>query len=227
MKTVVLGVTLLVMGCSVILNAQEPIGVPTSTMFQEGTYATLNDFTMGTPTDSITDYTLKIGVDSISHRFYDTVTKDRLRKVFAISKDGFLYFRMKDILKHMAKEDQGQLKDDGDYHIKAKDIGSRYVYFEDYFTSSAAALWGGAIATAASRRLKGMVYDQNSRQFNLFKNAKDFETYIARNHPEYMDRLPGNGTETTTTKRKKHLEDIAVIRTVIFEINQKSRDMLN
>lgn len=223
MKTFVIGVTLLFAGSSIILIAQEPTGVPRSEMFPEGIYATINDFIMVKPTDTLTTYSMKIGSDTISYRFYDTVTDARLKKTFAVSKDGFLYFRVKDIMKNMAKEDQGQLKDDRDYHLKAKDIGSKYIYFEDYFTSKAAALWGGAIATAASRRLKGMVYNQDSRQFNLFKNAKDFETYITRYHPQYSDKLLRHGAETDNSKRKKQVEDIGIIREIIFEINKESR----
>lgn len=222
MKNIIL-MTLL--GATLHSNAQELIATSNAHSFPQGMYATLDDIILAKPTNGTNAFTMKMGSDSIAYRFYDAASGDRLKKAFAFSNDGFLYLRMKDILKNMAKEDQGQLKDDGDYHVRALDIGPKYIYFEDYFTSSAAALWGGAIATAASRKLKGLVYDQESRQFNLFRNTKDFEAYIALNHPEYIDLVSNTTAADTGKNGKKHHADINLVSKVIFEINAKGRSV--
>ncbi len=223
MKSIKIAVLVCLLNGTAILNAQESINKITTDQYPSGIYATMDDFIMAVPSDTQTAFTIKVGSDTISHRFYDAASGDRLRKVFAVSHEGNLYFRMKDILKNMAKEDQNQLKDDGDYHLKAIDISPKYIYFEDYFTSTAAAVWGGAIASAASRRLKGLVYDQESRKFNLFKNSKDFEKYITMNHPEFLAQLPSKSADEAGTKRKPHNVDIELVRTIIFKINQEAR----
>ena len=225
MKSIIIAVVVCLLNGIGILNAQESINKNTTDQYPSGIYATLEDFIMGVPSDTQTAFTIKVGSDTISNRFYDAATGDRLRKVFAVSHEGNLYFRMKDIIKNMAKEDQNQMKDDGDYHLKAIDISPKYIYFEDYFSSSAAAFWGGAIASVASRRLKGLVYDQDSRKFNLFKNSKDFENYIGQHHPEFLAKIPNTDTEEEGSKRKPHNVDIAVVRSILFDINQQARSV--
>ena len=104
-----------------------------------------------------------------------------------------------------------QLRDDGRFYLKAKKIGSHYHYYENYYTGTGAALWGGIIATAASRRIKGMVYDVAHQEFNIFRNAKDFKHFIDNNHPNYLKQ---NGHDIP----KKGKEDLAVIRRFVNQV---------
>ncbi|WP_155807191.1 hypothetical protein [Gillisia marina] len=103
-------------------------------------------------------------------------------------------------MKNLPKKDKGQMVDGGNYHLKAINSGSQYLYFEDYFSSQNAQLLGGNIAAVASRRLKGLVYNKHDNSFNLFRNAEDFEKFIEKNHPEFVARIK---EKDNMEKRKK------------------------
>ena len=49
---------------------------------------------------------------------------------------------------------------------------------KDYFISNSAAMWGGLIASAAARRTKAVIYEENRESFNLFKNLDEFITFM-------------------------------------------------
>ena len=136
------------------------------------------------------------------------------------------------MIKNFPREDRGQLKDDGNYHLKAIQIGKRYIYFEDYFTSSEAVFLGGLIAGSAARRIKTIIYDRKKQVFNLFRNARDFEKFIKEEHPEYLDELEKQANDIVTNevsknkkkkrkKRKKRVENLKLIKKIIFDINNK------
>lgn len=187
--------------------------------YPKGIYQTFETFKSGVPSDSITTFVKKTGNDTISHRFYNGITNIRLKKEFAFSDGNQLYLNLNQIIKNFEKEDRGQLKDDGNYHIKALNIGARYIYFEDYFTSSEAAIMGGLMAASIARRVKGLVYDREKQQFNLFKNAQDFEKFIKENHPEYLSKVEMASSVEGSKNRKKQVEDINLIREIIYNIN--------
>ena len=192
--------------------------------YPKGIYKTFNDFVMKSPSDTTTPFRIKTGSDTISHRFYNDNNDKRFRREFAFSDGEHLYIRIKDMMKRFEKSDKGQLKDDGNYHIKAKQIGDKYIYFEDYFTSGGAAFFGGLIAASAARRIKGVVYDYNLKTFNLFKNAEDFEQFLEANHPEYLPEVQKRELKTNgKKKRKKHVEDINKIRDIITRINSAEK----
>ncbi|MBS3992174.1 MAG: hypothetical protein KGZ87_00480 [Bacteroidetes bacterium] len=187
--------------------------------YPKGIYQTFETFKSGIPSDSTSLFVKKTGNDTISHRFYNGLTNERLKKEFAFSDGTHLYLNLNQIIKNFEKEDRGQLKDDGSYHIKALTIGSRYIYFEDYFTSTEAAVLGGLMAASIARRVKGLVYDREKQQFNLFKNAQDFEKFIRENHPEHLSKVEVASSVAGSKNRKKQLEDINLIREIIHTIN--------
>lgn len=199
------------------LEGQEKKGITANVDYPEGIYNTFNDFLFALPSDTITQWTIKIGSDTISNRFYNADTGERLKDKFAFIEDGRLYVQVKEMMKRFERADRGQLKDDGSYHLKAQLIGSKYIYFEDYFTSREAVLWGGAIAGASARRLKGIVFEIDFQTFNLFRNAEDFESFVKTRHPSYLSRLE-NSNGKKSEKRKNHFEDITLIRTLIKEL---------
>lgn len=187
--------------------------------YPERIYKSIEDFNAFKPYGSTGDFTIKIGKDTISHRFFSTATEKRFRKEFAFSYGENVYVSLAGIVKNLPKEDRGQMVDGGNYCLKALRVGGKYLYFEDYFSSQNAQLLGGTIAAAASRRLKGLVYDRDNHSFNLFRNAEDFERFIEKNHPQY---LPKPQETLAGAKRKKKVEDLNLIREVIFEINKTS-----
>ena len=190
--------------------------------YPKGIYTTYESFKNRLPNDTLTVFEIKTRDTSNAFRFVNKATNKRLKRNFAISDGMHLYIRIKEVFKHLPRNDKNQSKDDGNFCIKVEEIGSRYLYFEDYFTSKEALILGGLAAGASARRLKGIVYDFKTHQFDLFKNAKDFAYFIEKNHPEYVNEI--SKVETNThgkKKRKKFVEDLDLIRKIITEINQK------
>lgn len=159
--------------------------------YPKGIYDTFETYKNQIPSDTTTAFNFKVASDTIKYRFFNTDTEKRIRKAFAISDGEHLYVNSKHLYKHLNKTDYGkQMRDDGKFYLKAKHIGKHYHYYENYYTGSGAAIWGGAIAVAASRRIKGMVYDVVLEEFNIFRNAKDFNRFVAKNHKEYLENHP-------------------------------------
>ena len=189
--------------------------------YPKGIYKTFEDFIRKTPSDTLTPFIIKTGNNIISHRFFNAITNKRLKREFAFSDGKDLYVSIKGIIKKFHKSDKSQVKDDGNYHLKAEQIGNRYIYFEDYFTSKSAVIFGGIIAGSAARRLKAIIYDLENNDFDLFKNADDFEFFIKENHSAYIANLPKQANKDGKNKRKKRIEDLDLIRKIITEINSK------
>lgn len=180
--------------------------------YPKGIYETFEAYQKHEPTDTQTIFTAKMAKDSIKYRFYNTATEKRLRKAFAFSDGEHVYVSGKYIYKHLNPKDTGkQMRDDGNYHIKAKKIGTHYHYYENYFTGAGAVIWGGAIAAAAARRIKGVVYDITKSEFNIFRNAKDFKRFVSQNHENYLKDHP-------EVAAKKGEEDIEMIRSFIGKV---------
>ncbi len=186
-------------------------------VYPKGIYATYEDFAARKPSDTSTQFILKPSAhqDNVV-RVFKNDHKKRLKRNFAVSDGQNLYVRIKQVSKKFTSRDRGQLKDDGNYCIKVEQLGPNYLYFEDYFTPSAAAFFGGIIAGSASRRLKGVVFDLKSLQFDLFRNAKDFKQFVKQNHPE---KLPLIEAQEKIDGRKKSQENIDLIREIIYELN--------
>ncbi len=191
-------------------EAQANSAIENTFIYPKGIYNTFEDFKNKTP-NAFDELTVKIGNDTIAHRFYYVKDGEKLNKVFAVSDGENLFIDIKAMVKMFNKDDKSQLKDDGKYFLKAKNYGE-YIYFEDYFTSKSAAMLGGLVGASAARRIKGIIYDYKTLEFNLFKNTADFRSFLAINHPEYLDGVP-----IETSKG----EEIAIVRKIIAEINAK------
>ena len=147
--------------------------------YPKGIYNTFTDYVTMRPTDVTTTFTIKATHKGTKYIFYDAQTNKRLKKPFAFSDGKNVYLRVKSCFKHLNQKDKGkQLRDDGNFYVKSMMLGKRYHYYESYFTSTAAALWGGAIGTASARRVKALVFDAQSQEFNIFRNAKDFKHFV-------------------------------------------------
>lgn len=191
-------------------ETQGILSIDNTFIYPKGIYNTFEDFKNKMP-NTFDELTVKIGNDTIAHRFYYAKNGEKLNKVFAVSDGENLYVDIKSMVKMFNKDDKSQLKDDGKYFLKSKNCG-HYIYFEDYFTSKSAAMLGGLVGASAARRIKGIIYDYKTLEFNLFKNITDFRSFIAINHPEYLDGIP---TEVSKD------EEISIVRRIITEINTK------
>lgn len=68
------------------------------------------------------------------------------------------------------------------------------VWFYDPDQLSGDHAGGGLIATAAARRTKGVIYEEDKESFNLFKNLEEFKIFMEVNHPQvFLDLDKGKG----------------------------------
>lgn len=161
-----------------------PVAVKTEsniTTHPEGIYTTSEDFKNINPSP-IEKLKMTVSSDSIAYRFTDSNDKN-IKKVFALSYKGNLYFNIKSLMKKFDDKSKGQAWDGGNYFLRAVEIGG-YIFMEDYFTSNAAGILGGISGGLAARRIKGIIYDEKNDSFRLFRNYKEFGEFIQENFPD-------------------------------------------
>lgn len=163
--------------------------------YPKGVYETYEDFRIKKPSSNPV-LSAPYGDDNIAYRFNNMDDKGRkLKKAFAVSDGKDLYIHVVNLIKKFNSEDKGQGYDGGIYYLKAENKGG-YLFVRDYFTSNSAAMWGGIIAATAARRTKGVIYEEEKESFNLFKNLKDFTTYMEVNYPNVkLDLEKGKGDD--------------------------------
>lgn len=161
--------------------------------YPKGVYETYEDFRAKTPS-STPRLSLAMTDDNIAYRFLNLDDKEKkLKKPFAVSDGKDLYIHVVNLMKKFNSEDKGQSYDGGIYYLKAENKGG-YLFVRDFFVSNSAAMWGGLIATAAARRTKGVIYEEDKESFNLFKNLEEFKTFMQVNHPQVsLDLEKGKG----------------------------------
>lgn len=76
-------------------------------------------------------------------------------------------------------------------------------------------MWGGLIATAAARRQKAVIFEEDKESFNMFKNMDEFKTYMEVNYPKISLDLEKKNADGT----KK--EEIDIIIKNLAKINQQ------
>lgn len=75
-------------------------------------------------------------------------------------------------------------------------------------------MWGGLIASAAARRTKGVIYEENKESFNLFKNLDEFKTFMQVNYPNIvlnLEKKDSNGDK---------IEESTIIEQNLIKIKQ-------
>lgn len=188
MKKILSLATILIAACSFSQNFKV-------TDYPKGVYETYEDFRIKTPSVN-PNLSAPISTDQVAFRFDDLDNKGKkLKKAFAISDGKDLYIQVVNVVKKFNSEDKGQGYDGGVYYLKAENKGG-YLFMKDYFTSNSAAMWGGLIAAASARRLKGVIFEEEKESFNLFKNLDDFKTFMEVNYPDVELSLErGKGEE--------------------------------
>ncbi|MEQ6165566.1 hypothetical protein AAOE16_00110 [Ekhidna sp. MALMAid0563] len=162
------------------------------TALPNGQYKTIQDFINGTPSSSEL-LTIKVRTEEAADKeieyptvfFFDQADK-KVKKVFAIVKDGRLFFSLVlgRLPKYRNKADNAQtiqLK----YNWGFSQVmfgGENYLYYEaEYYNE-----WGEAIAVHYSGstpqrllNLKGVVWDYQNSELNIFRNCKDFNSFLS------------------------------------------------
>lgn len=193
----------------------------TDTLFRahypDGIYTTKNDFINKKPS-VLKPITLKglnnKPTDDIIHNcyFYDADTNKKIKNVFAVSYQGHLYFQLKAILKNRNKNDRAQSTNMPHTFVRVIIGGNNYFYTEAELVNQWAAgtavnfgVVGGIIAQDLIKG-KGIVWDFNNEEFNIFKSCKDYNDFIANKSNEDLQDC------------KKHQPDMFEVRKTIEKI---------
>lgn len=181
-----------------------------ATTYPKGVYETYEDFRAKTPSSN-PNLSAPSSEDNLAYRFTNLDDKGKkLKKAFAISDGKDVYIHIVNLIKKFNSEDRGQAYDGGIYYLKAENRGG-YMFVRDYFVSNGAAMWGGLIATAAARRQKGVIYEEEKESFNLFKNIEDFKKFMELNHPNVvldLDKGKGDAKIDDAEIEAKNLDKI-------------------
>lgn len=160
--------------------------------YPEGIYKTKEDFLARKPsyTEHLvpkaivgTDYYLNTIED---HVYFMKDNDSRLKRVFAVSYKGYLYFRIGAILDNRNKTDRAQSNDFPQSFVRVVSGGNNYFYMEADLTNIWAQgfAYGGVGGTAGHYLAqsmiykKGIVWDIKNAEFNIFKNCKDYNKFI-------------------------------------------------
>lgn len=141
--------------------------------------------------------------------FYLVSEDKRIKKVFAICYKGHIYFQTQAILDHRHKTDRAQTNTFPNGFAKVQTMGDNYYYTEVSLVNKWAqglaysgGAVGGVMATGMYNR-KGIVWDVKNKEFNIFKNCKDYNEFIKDLYPEGVQEC------------KNHQPDIHKVRQAI------------
>lgn len=129
--------------------------------------------------------------------FYD-INNEKVKKAFAISYKGCLYFRIGAILENRNKTDRAQDSHFTNGFVRVLIGGENYFYTE----ADLANIWaqgvaygvggvGGGVLAASNIKGKGIVWDFKNSEFNIFKNCKDYNLFIKSVYPEGVQNCDG------------------------------------
>lgn len=181
---------------SKVYKAANPYQNAFKTTLPDGQYLTKEDFMNATPTKNIRvtpkglyGFTKPVVEDGTPHCFF---FDDSERKVdsFAIVHKGFLYFKMSEILKNKNKNDRALDSDNPNAYSRVLFGDENYLYLEAMLGNP----WEkglnvniGLPASMANSQ-KGIVWDAQNKEFNIFKNCEDFNNFIKDKSPEDVQK---------------------------------------
>ncbi|MDR3272623.1 MAG: hypothetical protein LBT29_03965 [Flavobacteriaceae bacterium] len=182
-----------------VVVPQENVAIPTDTRYKpnypDGIYAAKEDFLNKTPSshEEIVFMSLKglgmsnkdvLKVGEDDNCFIYTADDKKLKNVFAVSQDGFLYFNVKAILKNKSKGNGSQDSDTPNAFTRATIGGDNYMYMETVLANT----WGksfayqfgatGGALAATMDHMKGVIWDFKTQKFDIFKNCSDFNKFL-------------------------------------------------
>lgn len=170
----------------------------------EGLYLTKDDFLKKTPSEflllTIDRIRLVNDSDSLARRcfFKEKDSNKRVKKVFAISHNGQLYFSNWGILDNKAKSDKSVSPVESmNSFVRVLIGGDNFLYAEGAFvnpwqtgfSAGVAAGVGGIIGSELGNAIDksypittfggtGVVWDMRKEEFNIFRNCSDFNEFI-------------------------------------------------
>lgn len=181
--------------------------------FPEGLYRTKEDFINKTPSEflqlTIDRIRLVNDSDSLARRcfFREKDSNNRIKKVFAISHNGQLYFSNWAILENKAKSDKSVSPVESmNSFVRVQIGGDNFLYAEGAFinpwqtgiSSGVASGVGGVIGSELGNAIDksypittfggtGIVWDIKKEEFNIFRNCSDFNEFIENDSVKRID----------------------------------------
>jgi hypothetical protein len=179
----------------------------------EGLYRTKEDFVKKTPSEflqlTIDKIRLVNDSDSLARRcfFIEKDTNKRVKKIFAISHNGNLYFSNWAILGNKDKDDKSVSPVESmNSFVRVLIGGDKLLYAEGAFvnpwqtgiSAGVAGGVGGIIGSELGKAIDksypittfggtGVVWDINKEEFNIFRNCSDFNEFIENYSAEKID----------------------------------------
>ncbi|MBW8331834.1 MAG: hypothetical protein K0M40_07430 [Prolixibacteraceae bacterium] len=181
--------------------------------FPEGLYRTKEDFIKKTPTEflqlTIDRIRLVNDSDSVARRcfFIEKETNKRVKKVFAISHNGHLYFSNWAIIDNKAKSDKSVSPVESmNSFVRVLIHGENFLYAEGAFlnpwqsgisagfASGVGGIIGSELGNAIDKSYPittfggtGVVWDIKKEEFNIFRNCSDFNEFFETDSVEKID----------------------------------------
>ncbi len=192
--------------------------------YPEGIYVTFEDFIEKKPSD-----TKRIeardpfkpkkrirGAQIDNCFFYYRRNDKRVKDVFAISYSGQLFIQVKSIRDFMEKKERKKLTDHKDSFLRVLDLGN-YLYMEGFTKKGGGlglSIGGGPVSVGTGgprEELKGIIFDFDRNQFDLFTDCKDFNRFLQYEHPERVFKCP------------KKTVPINIVRDIVFAVNKEEK----
>jgi hypothetical protein len=180
-------------------------------LYPDGLYKTKQDFLNKTP--SSVETVIPKGLIGLEKKelseitdncfFYYLNTDSKVKNTFAISYKGHLYIQIYAILENRNKTDRAQSNDFPNSFVRVVSAGQNYYYLEAGLVNQwvqGVALNTGATGVLIAQDLssaniqtgktqsfgsvKGIVWDIKNKEFNIFKNCKDYNDFIKDKYPE-------------------------------------------
>lgn len=168
--------------------------------FPDGVYFTSSELINKTPSNTeklipgeIDNIELDVSIHlSDNCNFYYKKSGRKVKNVYAVSHNGFLYFQIKTILKNKTANDKNQKSDYPNSFVRVKNGGNKYLYTEAYLAN----FWDEVFTFATTNNyaltqslttLKGIVWDFKNQEFNIFKNCEDYNNFIKSIAPEKIE----------------------------------------
>jgi len=188
-------------------------------IYPDGIYKTKSDFINKIPSQIISDNLERKRIELIGQtdslvrrcKFYNKSTNKKIKKVFAISYGNKLYFNTGAILKNKNREDKSLSANSNNEFILVLFGGSNFLYAEvglinhwkvglsSGISSGVGGFAGAALGEAIENAYpttsvygKGVVWDFEKEEFNIFTDCKDFNEFIK---PYELEKLNCNVQE--------------------------------
>jgi hypothetical protein len=145
--------------------------------------------------------------------FYRVKDTSKVEDIFAISYQGNLYFKQRQMTKHAKKGDRDESGSNPNlYHRVLKD--GNFFYMEGMFGNAwvkglayGGGVVGGAVA-ASENQLTGVIYDFSANEFDFFRNCKDFNVFLkSKGFPE-LDCKTNRDIERGTLKVREIIDQL-------------------